>query len=1271
MNMKKTVFRFVSLILGAAMLITPASASKSTDTSTKEDTQVNTQTASDKPIILDFSDFYSFVEKGNFFNGNGNVEGERKFVTLEDGTGCMQLIYSPHSDASLSEYRIMFGFKDPKTVTEKHKYMRITYMTTDSVAATLSIYDNAAKYTKILDHNTAQNAGKWCRTEVVDLSANAFLKRYMDGKHNTIQFSSADENSVIYLRELALFTSREEAYSYYGETVPVDDGYTAMTFGNAGNYAILSGDNYGVNSVSHDAVNITYAESTNMGVHYMAKLKFKSKNTVPDTDRFVRVLYSANIKGDGDVSMRIINDGASKSPEENIEIVKNVTDTNGAYVLSDTVELTQNMMERFAGTGTRQSNLHCSFVFTDDGTDSAYSIKSVYFFSTKEGADAFDLRTTYRTLTIGGTDISKYSIVVSDELSDASMNALLNMRTYINTVWGVNIPVVSDRSPESEYEILVGVSERELSKKPLEGHDLAGEAYRRYAVSLIGNKLIITAANSFGVRSAVEAFMDGFLHRTESVIPTETNIDHTCKIVGLSTYQGPKAPRELPDNVDVPEVFTEDFESDKGYFAEEANGSDWTYANGVYSADAEHRALSYIHVYETNVDLTVKLMYTKAGGDGDMGVMLRYVAEDAYLKAGYDFYRGEWYIEYREGNDFYPFRIASAKAELEKDKWYTVRFVADGKNATLSIDGKQLLTASDAIHVTPGRIAVFAEDAAVSFDDLSAVLLSGEGTIMKDVIHTRLFEDSTGNGASFFELSDGTVHAHVPQYKIGVASSDGGKTWYETDIAMGPKDGYANIHKLSDGSFIGIFKATVNGKSCMISRITTDEGKTWQDRGIICDGYYKGSEAVAGNMNDKITVSPTTGRIFYAQNYQAPNGKPVDGRTVFCEFYYSDDKGATWHKSETDSWEIEGNEETQFFGECKILECADGTLRMYCSWSDFGCIVYSESYDNGVTWGKLCRMEGYITPRSSMQFCHDPYGETDTTYYMIWIYNDIHPTNKTMPRKRLSLAKTTDGKNWVYLGDVWRWEAAYYHHASASDLNQIVNPTIGVCRDSLIIASGISEKLLPDGSYNYHGLQAQHIWTIDRDGLTGGKVINRFTDLSVGAHYYDAVTYVTDAGLYNGVSENEFAPDAVMNRAMFVTVLGRLSGVDTNKYTKPTFDDVKEGQWYTAYVEWAASEGIVNGIGGGLFGVTGDITAEQACTILYRYCGGKAAKNTGLTVSTFADGASVSGYAVEGMQWALANGIYGGQNGLLKPTAPASRAVVAEMFYNYVTVFGK
>ncbi len=175
-----------------------------------------------------------------------------------------------------------------------------------------------------------------------------------------------------------------------------------------------------------------------------------------------------------------------------------------------------------------------------------------------------------------------------------------------------------------------------------------------------------------------------------------------------------------------------------------------------------------------------------------------------------------------------------------------------------------------------------------------------------------------------------------------------------------------------------------------------------------------------------------------------------------------------------------------------------------------------------------------------------------------------------------------------------------------------------------------------------------------------------FVDVSVDAPYFDAVLYVYNNGIINGVSETEmvFAPDTTMTRAMFVTVLGRMSGVNMADYPVVTFADCEAGSWYAPYVEWAAQAGIVKGYSAEAFGPMDEITVEQAAVILYRYIaymGYNTAADADL--ANYADGAQVSEWAAEQMKWALANNIYVSDT-TLDPQAPAARSLVAEMLYN-------
>ena len=177
---------------------------------------------------------------------------------------------------------------------------------------------------------------------------------------------------------------------------------------------------------------------------------------------------------------------------------------------------------------------------------------------------------------------------------------------------------------------------------------------------------------------------------------------------------------------------------------------------------------------------------------------------------------------------------------------------------------------------------------------------------------------------------------------------------------------------------------------------------------------------------------------------------------------------------------------------------------------------------------------------------------------------------------------------------------------------------------------------------------------------------NPFVDVNPGDAYYDAVLYVYENGLFKGVSETEFAPDTTMTRAMFVTVLGRMAGVNPLLYQKSSFTDVEVGQWYSPYVEWAAQSGIVLGYGDGTFGLNDEITVEQAAVILARYAAFTGRSTYTLrTLHDFADSADVSDWAVYSMKWIVNTGIYTGENGMLSPKSLAKRSLVAAMLYNY------
>ncbi len=179
-----------------------------------------------------------------------------------------------------------------------------------------------------------------------------------------------------------------------------------------------------------------------------------------------------------------------------------------------------------------------------------------------------------------------------------------------------------------------------------------------------------------------------------------------------------------------------------------------------------------------------------------------------------------------------------------------------------------------------------------------------------------------------------------------------------------------------------------------------------------------------------------------------------------------------------------------------------------------------------------------------------------------------------------------------------------------------------------------------------------------------------FTDVAKTDWFYNSVKYVNDNKLMSGVSNTEFAPNASLTRAMLVVVLHRLEGepaVGDNANGVPKFADVESGTWYSEAVAWAASEGIVNGMGDNRFEPNTDITREQIATILYKYSQKKESVGATAVAISAPDKDKISSWAMEGMYWAVSEQLISGKDGgVLDPGGKATRAEIATILMRYI-----
>ena len=178
----------------------------------------------------------------------------------------------------------------------------------------------------------------------------------------------------------------------------------------------------------------------------------------------------------------------------------------------------------------------------------------------------------------------------------------------------------------------------------------------------------------------------------------------------------------------------------------------------------------------------------------------------------------------------------------------------------------------------------------------------------------------------------------------------------------------------------------------------------------------------------------------------------------------------------------------------------------------------------------------------------------------------------------------------------------------------------------------------------------------------------QFADVDQALWYHDAVDYVFTHGLMYGTTDTTFSPDDALTRAMFVTMLYRMEGKPEVK-DAASFTDVPEGAYYADAVAWASANGVVYGTSETAFSPDAKITREQMAAMMRRYADyRKLTSSTWVDLGSYADASSISSWATESMQWAVASELmYGNTHNELQPAANATRAQAAAILQRFAT----
>ena len=183
-------------------------------------------------------------------------------------------------------------------------------------------------------------------------------------------------------------------------------------------------------------------------------------------------------------------------------------------------------------------------------------------------------------------------------------------------------------------------------------------------------------------------------------------------------------------------------------------------------------------------------------------------------------------------------------------------------------------------------------------------------------------------------------------------------------------------------------------------------------------------------------------------------------------------------------------------------------------------------------------------------------------------------------------------------------------------------------------------------------------------------VTQMFTDVTKN-WAYPGIQYCVTHGIMGGMGDGTFAPTGTTTRAQIVQILYNLEGTPAVSGTTP-FTDLT-ANWYKPAILWAYQNNVVAGKSPTTFDPEGPVTREQIAVILTQYMFHVLKMErtwTPADLSTFPDGAQVSGWAKEAMQDAVALGLINGTKAsdgvvYLDPQGSAARQQVATILMNF------
>ncbi len=246
------------------------------------------------------------------------------------------------------------------------------------------------------------------------------------------------------------------------------------------------------------------------------------------------------------------------------------------------------------------------------------------------------------------------------------------------------------------------------------------------------------------------------------------------------------------------------------------------------------------------------------------------------------------------------------------------------------------------------------------------------------------------------------------------------------------------------------------------------------------------------------------------------------------------------------------------------------------------------------------------------------------------------------------------------------WDAEATYTLATNDFTAAGGDAYGVLLEAanlVVIATPLEDALI-----NYAKEVLGGTITAAQYGKSQGRIQILYKGIDLTKWYAEAAKTVIDAGVMVSTGKG-FEPYENATRSTVFEALYKAAG-SPEVTTASEFSDVPDDAWYADSAAWARANNITKGVGGNRYNPDDPITRAEIVTAVARY----AEYVDGETVtaaadlSGYTDAATLSSWAKAPFAWAVASGVISGKGETLAPKDSATRAELAQILTNYLSV---